>query len=367
MRRATILGRAALVWAILALVGPLTLRVPLLAGDEPPRQLDPAAWGTDHVEKPVPDYVTGDQCLFCHRMKIGATWSTNRHNLTLREWDPQSAAAAALRESPWADRLGEIQFVMGDRRRQRFLRSAQAYGKLELLSAEWSPTLDQEPGRLLAGESVHWDVNRFADACAGCHATAVNPQEKSFSSLSLDCYVCHGNVPAEHPNQPDLALFSPARKEAARVVTSICAQCHVRTGKSKSTGRPYATNFVAGDNLFRDFAVDFSDEALAGLSTADRHVVENVRDVVVSGDERLTCLTCHDVHDGTTDRHTRLAGSEFCGHCHETLGQAWGLKPVSNHSPTCGFDDAPGQGQGHGRGIESDRGGHDSPGRRMRE
>ena len=48
------------------------------------------------------------------------------------------------------------------------------------------------------------------------------------------------------------------------MVTSICAQCHVRTGKSRSTGLPYPNNFVAGDNLFRDFQVDFSDEALEG-------------------------------------------------------------------------------------------------------
>ena len=38
-----------------------------------PEQLDPAAWGSDHVGKPVPEYVTGDECLFCHRDDVGPT------------------------------------------------------------------------------------------------------------------------------------------------------------------------------------------------------------------------------------------------------------------------------------------------------
>ena len=42
-----------------------------------PRRVDPAAWGGDHVGKPLPAYVTGDECLFCHR-KIGPAWGKNR-------------------------------------------------------------------------------------------------------------------------------------------------------------------------------------------------------------------------------------------------------------------------------------------------
>jgi hypothetical protein len=32
---------------------------------------DPAAWGTNHVGQPVPEYVHGDECLFCHRFNVG--------------------------------------------------------------------------------------------------------------------------------------------------------------------------------------------------------------------------------------------------------------------------------------------------------
>ena len=32
---------------------------------------DPAAWGSNHIGKPIPEYVHGDECLFCHRNKSG--------------------------------------------------------------------------------------------------------------------------------------------------------------------------------------------------------------------------------------------------------------------------------------------------------
>src|SRR5438128_1899779 len=50
---------------------------------------DPAAWGSDHVGKPVPEFDSGDECLFCHRMDVGPTWKDSRHNSTIREVDPE--------------------------------------------------------------------------------------------------------------------------------------------------------------------------------------------------------------------------------------------------------------------------------------
>src|SRR5205085_2111137 len=52
---------------------------------QPAQKLDPAAWGSDHVGKPIPEYVAGDECLFCHRNDVGSSWKDNRHNRTVRE------------------------------------------------------------------------------------------------------------------------------------------------------------------------------------------------------------------------------------------------------------------------------------------
>ena len=308
-----------------------------LVSSDAPQRHDPAAWGSDHVGQPIPAYITGEQCLFCHRAKVGPTWSLNRHSLTIRDWDEKSPALVALKQSPAKNLADEIKFVMGDERQQRFLKPAKAYGKLELLSVAWTPPRDKIPAQLTSTERPHWDANQFGNSCAGCHATAVDPQEQAFSAASLDCYVCHGNVPVEHANKRELAYLSPARKDEARVVTSLCAQCHVRIGKSKSTGLSYPNNFVAGDNLFRDFQIDFSDRALLSLSTADRHVLENVRDVVVFGQETVTCLSCHDVHGRSSQKHHLVAKSEYCSNCHNAAGSKRARKPFSNHSQTCGY------------------------------
>jgi predicted CXXCH cytochrome family protein len=302
-----------------------------------PQRLDPAAWGGDHVGKPVPQFMTGDECLFCHREKVGTTWAANRHNLTLRPFEHASPARAALKESPAKQVAEAIKFVLGTHQRQRFLKPAQAYGQLELLSVEWIPPGNTQPGRLTGTQQPHWDSGRFGNACAGCHTTAVDTKTRAFAALSLDCYVCHGTVPDEHTKKPELAHLSPRRKDHPRVATSICAQCHVRMGKAKSTGLPYPNNFVAGDNLFRDFQVEFSHQELEKLSDADRHVLENVRDVVVLGKESMTCLSCHDVHGRSSKKHYKVAVSDYCLNCHQADGSKRDVKPFSNHNKTCGY------------------------------
>src|SRR5262249_55701440 len=97
------------------------------ASSDEPRRLDPAAWGSGHVGQPVPEYATGDECLFCHR-KTGATWGANRHNRTVRPFDPDSPAGKALKQSPAKGFADAAKFVMGGRQRQRYLRPSKEYG-----------------------------------------------------------------------------------------------------------------------------------------------------------------------------------------------------------------------------------------------
>src|ERR1700689_86922 len=40
-------------------------------------------WG-DHVDAPLPEYVTGEECLFCHRDDWGNRWAKNYHQRTVR-------------------------------------------------------------------------------------------------------------------------------------------------------------------------------------------------------------------------------------------------------------------------------------------
>jgi hypothetical protein len=226
---------------------------------------------------------------------------------------------------------------MGNQNRQRFLKPNRDYGKLDLLSVEWAPAQTVGDGKLVASAQPHWDGKQFANTCAGCHCTGVDPRTRAFSALGLDCYTCHGLVDLKHSKDPSLVHLSKKRKDPAQIVTSICGQCHVRTGASVVSGLPYPNNFVAGDNLFRDFRVDFSSEAIGRLNPADRHVLENIREVVLFGQEEVTCLSCHDVHQQSTKKHRALAQTESCLSCHNQTGSKKIRKAYEVHSQVCGY------------------------------
>ena len=130
----------------------------------PPVTLDPAAWGSDHVGQPVPEYVDGNECLFCHRNDVGVTWSDNHHNRSVREIAPDSPALAALQAAPGLKQAaGEVSLVMGGDQRQRFLKPAAAFGQLDLFSVAWVPPRRGrgEAGRDRSASLGREDVRRF--------------------------------------------------------------------------------------------------------------------------------------------------------------------------------------------------------------
>jgi Cytochrome c3 len=270
-------------------------------------------------------------------MDVGPTWSANRHGQTIRTADPDGAGLAALAASPRFKSLAaKVEFVLGGDKRLRFLKRGEEQGKLDLLPVEWIPPRAGAEGKLTAIESPEWDSQKFGSRCAGCHATGVDSGKKTYSALSLDCFVCHGEVPDKHTTQSSLTILSPHRREAPAAIASICAQCHVRTGTSRHSGLPFADNFVAGDNLFRDFRTDFSEAAIEKLNPADRHVQENIRDVVLLGRESVTCLSCHEVHKQSSKKHHLIADGNICRNCHGA-GSKKERVPIEVHSPLCGY------------------------------
>lgn len=310
---------------------------PLPASQEP-AALDPAAWGSDHVGQPRPDYVVGDECLFCHRADVGPTWSRNRHQRTLRDIDRSSAAYTGLLAAG-ASPVREAQVEMGGERIVRYLRRSQRYGRYEILSHGFIPGEGGAPGRpgRLDPASAFWDEESFGRSCAGCHATAVDSVALTMSSPGLDCYTCHGAVDVNHPANTALVIFSRQRNHPAREVVSICGSCHVRTGRSRSSGLPYPNNFVPGDNLFRDLEVDLSAAGLAQAAPADRHVLENVRAVVLDGRDSVTCLTCHAVHTQSSKRHESLRQEASCLTCHLEDGPMSESRDYEDHSERCQY------------------------------
>ena len=336
-------------------------RPAVIAGDDVPKPsvapLDPTAWGTDHVGQPVPEYITGGECLFCHRSDIGESWSTDRHNRTIRPAPDTTeirddapaylardadAMSRLRRDDDTADIADDVELLLGDARSLRFLRWGEKYGTAEMLSVaaharrgrRYRLYHDTQAER---GRAHFHDAQHFASRCAGCHTTAVDPNSLAFAATGLDCYTCHGTADEEHANDPALILLAEAREDPPRVVVSLCGSCHIRHGRSRSTHRRFANNFVPGDNLFRDLEVDFAAADAADLNPIDRHVLVNVREVVVEGSEVTTCLTCHDVHARSTRRHRDLADTEYCALCHDPDEPKKRHRVYEVHSDVCHY------------------------------
>lgn len=311
--------RAVILFAAVFVFVALFLRQVVTAEQQPaaPQQLDPAAWGGNHVGKPVPEFITGGECLFCHRNTVGVTWQKDEHGITVRQKEDAPQSAEVVKSQPkLAPVAKEIEYFLGSYNHLRFMKK-NGYGKFMMLNTRADLGADGKAVSWHEADKPVWDKDKFADRCAGCHSTAVDPKDKTFAAFGLDCYSCHGVVDLEHTNDTSLIWLSKKKKNDAQAVTSICASCHLREGKSKSTGLPYPNNFVAGDNLFQDFQVDWSKADDKTLNPGDRHVYRNVRDVVLYG-KQVTCLNCHVVHGNVATKHRLVARTEICSDCHDT-------------------------------------------------
>ena len=334
---ALVLLVVAVTWGIVVVrpAGSLALQV---KDQPPPKVLDPASWGSDHVGKPVPEYMTGEECLFCHREKVASTWSANVHQTVMRLVEKKDAGRKALAANKGTSEMAKMaEYVLGGDTHSRYLRRAKGYGKLDLLSVSWDAPTDAREGRLVDPETPKWNGERFGKECAGCHATGVDSKKQTFSSMSIDCFACHGSVELEHTKDTRLVHLSKRRADPPRVVASLCGQCHIRSGVSRSTGFPFANNFIAGDNLFRDLEVDLSPNNISAMEPGGRHVMQNIREMALNRDTATTCLSCHDVHGQSTERHQELDDQDLCFVCHLKDGPRSRVKSYDRHSTTCGY------------------------------
>lgn len=320
-----------LVWAVPAAAAALALGFASGADRSP---LNPAAWGSDHVGKALPRFDDGGSCLFCHRGDVGPSWNKNIHQQTVRGIDDApDIVAAFLENADLAALAAEARYVLGGEHRAWLLKPLEQYGKVAILSTPMNP----QTGQVEHVEDARWDGRTFAASCAGCHASAVEADTRAFQTLSVECHTCHGVADAGHAADPSRMLLSRESTAPAAVTISICASCHVRTGRSRSTELPYPNQFVPGDNLFRDFEVDLSDEALARENPGERHILENIRDVVVLGHTEVTCVSCHDVHGESSAKHARVRRRGACFTCHHETGEAKVVKSYEAHSALCRY------------------------------
>ena len=295
-----------------------------------------------HIGQDLPDYITGDECLFCHRNDIGRGWPVNAHQLTMRPINAVPKILDQIKEQrglkPFAS---QIRFVLGYETQIRLLKKSNEYGKLKLLSAKLTPAPDsdgEEDDTLIASgkNPFHWEDKTFAQQCAGCHTTGVDSRTQSFSATGIDCYACHGDVDLEHTNDTSLVHLSKERMNKPELVSRTCAQCHIRSGRSRASGLPYPNNYVTGDDLYADFEVDLSEPTLRKAPPRERHILQSIKKTT-SGHQSETCLSCHNIHRSSGRKHRRVPKNEDCFICHRPTTMKLTYDRNEKHHALCGY------------------------------
>jgi len=282
------------------------------------------------------EFVHGDECLFCHRNDIGPGWQKNAHGVAMRQKADAPHLMALLDAMPKLKPLAaEVTHTLGSRNHVRYLKQ-NGYGKQDLLSSRAVLDKDRKAARWEGAESPTWRKDKFANQCAGCHATAVDAKSKAYAEIGIDCYTCHGIVDMQHASDTSKIFLSKKRRTDAVAITNACAQCHLRGGKSKSTGLPYPAAYTVGDDLFKDYDVDWSKADDAEMNPGDRHVWKNARDVMKNGGE-TTCVSCHRVHQNSSERHRRVLTGAICQECHNAQGPKKVVKAYTVHSALCEY------------------------------
>ena len=325
-------------WLRVAIVlGAFSGAIGIVLAQQESKPLDPKAWGSNNVGKGIPEFIHGDECLFCHRTNIGLNWVKNSHAKDLRQLE-DAPDLENLLKLPELAAVKDITYFLGSRNHVRFLKK-DGYGKFAILEAH--AAFDKDRKATINPKNLNWDKEKFANQCVGCHSTGIDEKTKTFSGFGLDCYTCHGAPSIDHTNNTSLMILSKKRRDESQIITSLCAQCHLRGGKSKSTGLPYPNTFVAGDNLFQDYEIDWKKADDEKLDPLERHIFRNVRDVAVDGKNATTCISCHQVHYDTKEKsvmkHQGVPQSKLCSDCHVGETQTNAVKKFVRTNKVCEY------------------------------
>jgi Cytochrome c554 and c-prime len=202
---------------------------------------DPAAWGSTHAGQPVPDFVHGDECLFCHRNNVGPGWQKNSHGLTVRQREDAPELIERLQNEAKVKAFdSETTHTLGSRNHVRYLRK-DGYGKFDLSSFRADIGKDRKVEHWEGTAKPEWQKGKFENRCAGCHTTGIDAESKTFRGVGLDCYTCHGVVDLNHSGDVSLIFLSKKRRSDVLAITSTCAQCHLRGGGRGPRASPIQT------------------------------------------------------------------------------------------------------------------------------
>jgi len=284
-------------------------------------------------------FVGSETCKKCHE-RTYLEWKTSLHSRMMRDVNVDPLANIGNFSSPSEVRTfseAEVAYTLGSQWRQQYLKK-QGDNLIVLPASyhfntdKWTPYYPDE------SEKREWWTE-----CAGCHATGVNPEKKTFVEMGVACEACHGpgsNHVEALPGFEIPTIISAARLNSA-LSAQICGSCHTR-GQDKSGKFAYPVDYQThkGEaNLklyFNEVKPHNGDDSKYFWPSGEsKYSNQQYLDWKQSEHAKVgvVCATCHSVHQSRTSitanvdssnlllairSKTRLFEDRLCKSCHTT-------------------------------------------------
>ena len=283
-------------------------------------------------------FVGSETCKACHE-RTYLEWKTSLHSRMMRNVKEEPPANIGDFISPSDARTftkKEVAYTLGSQWKQQYLKRK---GKdlivlpaqYNVFTGEWKSYFADQP-----------EKRKWFTQCAGCHATGVDPEEKTFVEMGIACEACHGPGSNHVESLPgyEIPTIIQASRLTPALAAQICGSCHTRGRDKKGYAYPADYQIHKGEGnlrLYFDEASpnDGEEASYFWPSGESRYSNQQYLDWKQSEHAKVgvTCISCHDVHRSKSTLQavgevpnplviirskTRLFEDQLCKSCHTT-------------------------------------------------
>jgi formate-dependent nitrite reductase cytochrome c552 subunit len=282
-------------------------------------------------------FAGSETCKKCHE-RTYLEWRTSLHSRMMRNVRLEPLANIGDFSAPSEVRTfakSEIAYTLGSQWKQQYLKKQGKNlivlpAQYNVFTGEWKTYFPDQPAK-----------RDWFKECAGCHATGVDPEKKTFVEMGVACEACHG--PGSNHVEAIPGFEIPTIIQASRLTPAlaaqICGSCHTG-GRNKKGKYAYPDEYQIhkGVGNIRLYFNEFNKQDNPELfwpSGESRHSNQQYLDWKQSEHAKVgvTCITCHDVHRSKSALQavgevpnplvvirskTRLFEDQLCKTCHTT-------------------------------------------------
>jgi hypothetical protein len=282
-------------------------------------------------------FAGSETCKNCHE-RTYLEWKTSLHSRMMRDVKLEPLSNIGDFRTP-DDVLTftkeDVAYTLGSQWKQQYLKKEGddlivLPAQYNVFTGEWKPYYPDEPAK-----------RAWFNECAGCHATGVDPEKKTFVEMGIACEACHG--PGSNHVEAIPGFEIPTIIQASRLTPAlaaqICGSCHTG-GRDKRGNHAYPVDYqihkgVGNIRLYFTELNKQDNPEYFWPSGESRHSNQQYLDWKQSEHAKVgvTCITCHDVHRSKSALQavsevpnplvvirskTRLFEDQLCKSCHTT-------------------------------------------------